>query len=148
MPRFTIPIHEHGTPGDPNYPHAKHAKGSTFPYLPKQYRDAQHEYQTGLCWVFALAVHQETKWPMVAVYNPDEGVEYAPHVVLRHPSGQFVDSRGFVTQQELQKLFHIKKFAQVTISEERLRDDYYNPEDGELRSAAKFWSILQGDHRD
>jgi hypothetical protein len=39
MPKFTSPIHEHGTPGDPNYPHRKGGKPDALSYPSLKARD-------------------------------------------------------------------------------------------------------------
>ena len=62
---------------------------NTTDYNPDEVRDV---FSHGQCHSFALALHKLTGWPLFAMY--EKNTSRAHHVVVQHPSGDFVDVEG------------------------------------------------------
>ena len=74
---------------------------------------AEHVFMHGGCAALAIALHDETGWPLVAITDADNCHDghigmggSALHWTVRHPSGQLLDILGLHTQDDLVAEFH------------------------------------------
>jgi len=65
-----------------------------------------NRFRSGDCFDFAIALHKETGWPIVAAFGREE-VPF--HVLNTHPSGHLVDASGFITLKRLMRFYGRRK---------------------------------------
>lgn len=68
---------------------------------------AERAFLYGACGAIAIAMHQQTGWPIVAItdsHNVSDGEAgggSALHWTVRHPSGKLIDIRGLRDEEDL-----------------------------------------------
>ena len=91
--------------------------------------DAQEACLWGQCHALALALHESSGWPLVAVYEDDDII----HVAVKIPDGRLLDAGGYHNAYEIAEYYDrtLDDISEVTQAEvEALADsnDWRRPE--------------------
>jgi hypothetical protein len=112
-------------------------KGETFSLVQGVLDDqAKFAFTRGHCHSLALAVHQQTGWPMMAIVGNEK--QAVTHVVVAMPDGRWLDAFG-PCPAEARRGYHAEEFDQEQI-QELGKHKHWLPTDAE--TAASFVAPL------
>jgi hypothetical protein len=98
-----------------------------------------HRFRSGDCFDFAIALHKETGWPIVAAF----GREAAPfHALNVHPSGRLVNAHGFIALKQLARFYGRRKVRVEPLTPKQAYEISMCGYDG-VRDAAKWLRTMR-----
>lgn len=109
--------------------------------VPEGFDSVQDVFDYGYCHALALALNEETGWPIVGLKGP---AGYADHFLVQRPDGRLVDAHGARTEAEVMRqwadgapdgYYKVQGCTAQSIRVEVDRQDLENP--------ASVWPLAQ-----